>query len=86
MADPRFCASRLCQYDKSRPVSFWVTTKEVEGCDCCLLSNGTMVADGATWWDTSVTPPLMLECCRGQILTPAPPPTPLDCGEYGVGI
>jgi len=47
------------------------SSNEVEGCACCLLTNGTMVADGATWWDNSVTPPQMLECCRGQILTPA---------------
>ena len=87
VADPGICSSRLCQHDESWPVAFWITRKEVEGCDCCLLANGTMVPDGATWLDYSVKPPQLLECCGGQIVVPVtvnqtePPPPP--CGEYG---
>ena len=86
VADPRTCSVRFCSYDEPWPHAVWFTEKVWEGCDCCLLPSGTMVPDGATWWDTSVTPPLMLECCRGQIVTPVasnhtePPP---PCGEYG---
>jgi len=67
--EPRTCSIRICEYEESWPHSVWITEKELEGCDCCLLPNGTLVADGATWWDNSVTPPEMKECCRGQIVT-----------------
>ena len=58
----------------------WITEKELEGCDCCLLPNGTLVADGATWVDNSVTPPQMKECCRGQIVTTESPTTECPVG------
>ena len=67
--EPSSCSYRICEYSQSWPHSVWITEKELEGCDCCLLPNGTMVADGATWVDNSVTPPQMKECCRGQIVT-----------------
>ena len=76
--DPRTCSYRSCSSNESWPHAVWLTRKEVAGCDCCLLPNGKMVADGVTWWDTSVTPPQMLECCRGQILTLASSQTPTN--------
>ena len=96
VADPRTCSYRSCSSQETWPQAVWLTKKEVEGCDCCLLANGTMVADGASWWDNSVRPPLMLECCRGQILTPATSQTSqtpanttttpsCDSGDYGGG-
>ena len=85
MPSPCTCSYMVCKYEPTWPHSVWMTQKISEGCDCCLLPNGKMVADGATWWDTSVRPPQMLECCRGKLLTPVatnhtePPP----CGDYG---
>ena len=73
--DPSTCSIRTCEYDPAWPHSVWITEKELEGCDCCLLPNGTLVPDGATWVDFNVIPPQLRECCRGQIVTPDPPIT-----------
>ena len=79
MPQPRTCSIRICEYEESWPHSVWITEKELEGCDCCLLPNGTLVADGATWWDNTVFPPEMKECCRGQIVTTEPPVQTVAC-------
>ena len=51
--------------------------------NCCLLANGTMLPDGATWIENSGRPAQMLECCEGQIIiltqtTEPPPPYGVD--------
>ena len=40
VVDPGTCSSRLCTYKTSWTLSIWLTEKEGEGCDCCLLSTG----------------------------------------------